>query len=392
MTNQDTPPSTHYQLIDNSQALEAACQQAAKHNLLALDTEFIRRDTYYPILALIQITWPDNETPCLIDPLAIKDLSPLLELLATPHIIKVLHAGSEDLEIFYHLIGTHITPVFDTQLANTCIGGQSQVGYANLVKSLFDTDLNSEQTCSNWQHRPLTADQCAYAALDVCYLLPMYHHFKQLIDQAQRNHWLVEEQGYLQQRITDGLSAELTYMKVRQHWRLPPDKLNTLKTLCIWREQTAQQENRPRKRVLDDEALFDLAQLNSATSNQLAKLKSLSPRKIKRYQDEWSTLIEPPQKTGESEKTRLPVKSPLAKQHQELLKPIKKLIQDKATQLGIQPEFLMGKRFINDLLRVTITHPDTSINDWPKHLTGWRHQTIVQPIQAWLEENHASLR
>lgn len=386
-----------YQLITTTPALTALCETASQHPLLALDTEFIRRDTYYPKLALIQITWPGNSTPYLLDPLAIEDLSPFLMLITAQHITKILHAGSEDLEIFYQLTQEHITPIFDTQIAHTCTGGRAQTGYAKLVKAELGIELKDDQTCSNWLSRPLSEQQCRYASADVAHLIALHETLNYRLQQLKRTTWQQEELDHVQTRMTEALTAEHTYMKIRHHWQLQAPQLVALKTLCIWREQTAQKENKPRKHILKDDAILALAKLSSehlifkqsVFKQQLANTKLFSPRQIKHYHEEWQSLLYNAQNTGQTlaSKTPLPTKTPIAKAHQAYLKPIKTLIQERAKTLNIEPEFLLGKRLLNDLIRVTITHPNTPKSKWPAQLLGWRYQEITLLIHHWLQHN-----
>ena len=154
--------------IVDQPALNDFCADLRGVSWLALDTEFIREQTYYPQLCLIQIASADR-VAC-IDPLALPSLDPLLDLLYDPAITKVLHAAQQDLEIFYHLRGAVPTPVFDTQLAALVLGHGSQIGYAALVQQLLGVELDKTHTRANWRHRPLAPEWLAYAAADVGYL------------------------------------------------------------------------------------------------------------------------------------------------------------------------------------------------------------------------------
>ncbi len=158
--------------IEDDATLAEHCQRWSQLDHIALDTEFIRERTFYPIAALIQIN--DGKQNYLIDPTIIDDLLPLRDLLSRSETIKVMHSCSEDLEVFSCLLDCHVEPLADTQIAAAVLGISPAIGYANLCKELLDVDLDKGETRSNWLNRPLTESQCHYAALDVEHLLPLF--------------------------------------------------------------------------------------------------------------------------------------------------------------------------------------------------------------------------
>jgi len=152
--------------------LSAVAEKARAHGRISVDTEFMREKTYWARLCLIQIAVADECFIC--DPFQIGDLAPLLDVFSDPTVLKIVHAGGQDLEIFFRMSGKAATPVFDTQIAATVAGFPSQVGYARLVKDLFDVDLDKSDTFTDWARRPLTAAQIEYALNDVRYLDAAY--------------------------------------------------------------------------------------------------------------------------------------------------------------------------------------------------------------------------
>ena len=154
--------------IDDSATLANYCQQWLKQPLIALDTEFMRTETFYPIPGLIQVA--DEHQCYLIDPLQVDDMSPLVELLRAPEVLKVLHAGNEDIELFRHSYGVIPAPLFDTQIGAAFVGWGFSMGLQRLVAHALDVELGKGETTSDWLQRPLTPEQEHYAALDVAYL------------------------------------------------------------------------------------------------------------------------------------------------------------------------------------------------------------------------------
>ncbi|HEY3488340.1 MAG TPA: ribonuclease D, partial [Gammaproteobacteria bacterium] len=185
----NTTIKTHH--ITDAAALERLCTELANNPWLVVDTEFIREKNYYPKLCLVQIG--NGDTLACIDTLAVKDLTPLCELLADPRCIKVFHAAGQDLEIFYYLTGAVPQPIFDTQLAAAFLGHGEQIGYANLVKTLLDVQLDKSHTRTDWSRRPLSSGQIEYALDDVRYLRDIYLHLRQALVQAGRLEWADED-------------------------------------------------------------------------------------------------------------------------------------------------------------------------------------------------------
>ena len=156
-----------------------------------MDTEFVRESTYYPILSLIQIASDD----CLgcIDPLAIDDFSPLVELFDKPGLLKIFHSPSQDLEILYQKFGQVPRPVFDTQLACAVLGYNHQISYADIVRQVTGVQLEKKYTRTDWSKRPLSRAQLDYAMDDVRYLLPVYAHVRQELETSQREQWIARD-------------------------------------------------------------------------------------------------------------------------------------------------------------------------------------------------------
>ena len=177
--------------IDTPSGLDAFCTQIKTADWIALDTEFLREKTYYPKLCLLQIATPD--TVACIDPIALDDLSPLLEIIFDEDIIKVMHSGRQDMEIFFNIHGRPPSPVFDTQIAALLLGYADQIGYANLVREMLGVELDKLHTRADWSLRPLSADQLQYAADDVVYLADIYQKMIAQLTAMGRLAWLNED-------------------------------------------------------------------------------------------------------------------------------------------------------------------------------------------------------
>ena len=260
--------------IDTAEELDSFCATLRTADWIALDTEFLREKTYYPKLCLLQLATPDC-VAC-IDPLALDELTPLLDTLFDEGITKIMHSGRQDMEIFYHLAGKLPSPVFDTQIAALMLGYPEQVGYASLVKEELGIELDKLHTRADWTQRPLSDDQIQYAADDVIYLVEIYQRLSEKLAALGRRDWLLEDF----QRLTD---ADLynnppadAWQKVKGGNRLRGDSLSIMQTLAGWREQMAQQKNRPKGWILRDDALIDISRHRPASLEALAKIRGLS--------------------------------------------------------------------------------------------------------------------
>ncbi|NTY57428.1 ribonuclease D, partial [Pseudomonas sp. UMC631] len=158
--------------IRDDASLAQQCRDWKQRPYLALDTEFMRVDTFYPEAGLVQVG--DGERAWLIDPLLIRDWSPFAEVLEASSVVKVFHACGEDLEVFQRLTGSLPQPLFDTQLAAAYLGMAHSMGYSKLVLEILGLDLPKDETRSDWLQRPLTDMQVRYAAEDVQHLAEVY--------------------------------------------------------------------------------------------------------------------------------------------------------------------------------------------------------------------------
>jgi ribonuclease D len=243
--------------INNNNALKDLCDQLADSQLIALDTEFIRTDTYYPKIALIQLS--DGETIWLVDVLSVDDFLPLKKLLESPDNTLIFHACAEDLEVLDHAINIQPTQIFDTQIAAGIVNIGYSMGYARLVDSLLDIQLDKQETRSNWLARPLTQRQLDYATVDVLHLHSLYSILVEMLNQQERFKWFEEETKGLFKVVDQRKNNQDYYTRIRGAWRLDAQSLTTLRHLCRWREALSRSKDVPKSRIAKDNVLFDIA-------------------------------------------------------------------------------------------------------------------------------------
>jgi ribonuclease D len=271
------------QVVNSAETLAPWLQRWASAPWLAVDTEFVRVDTYYPKLCLIQIG--DGENNVCIDTVALTDLSALFELLARKEILNIFHSGSQDLEIFVQITGACPTPFFDTQTAATLLGLGDQIGYAPLVEKMLGITLDKSLTRTDWSRRPLTSAELDYAALDVKHLATIYGMLKEQLVACGRLGWLEEECVRAANADSYRIRPEDAWRKLKGMVRLPIAAQVIAATLCEWRESTAQQRDRPRKWIIEDDAIYRMAERVPKDHAQLEALNVLPPKTLARHGD-----------------------------------------------------------------------------------------------------------
>ena len=261
-------------LITDSDSLLKLCERLAKSEFVAVDTEFMRENTYWPDLCLVQIG--NLEEAAAIDPKADIDLTPLLNLLVNNEdVLKVFHAGGQDLEIIFNLTGGTPYPLFDTQIAAMALGLGEQVGYSNLVESLLGNSLDKGARFTDWARRPLDKRQIDYAIGDVTYLAALFPKMLQRLRKTGRGGWLDQEM----ERLGDPANYANDPAQAWKRVKIPsrkPEVLGRLKALAAWREIEARSKNLPRGRIMKDETLADIASHPPASQEALARVRGLS--------------------------------------------------------------------------------------------------------------------
>jgi len=264
-------------LISQQQELEDFCATLSSASFIAVDTEFMREKTYWPILCLIQAAAIGEDGPIegMIDPLAENiDLAPFLSLLINPKITKVFHAARQDVEIFYHLLKKVPAPLFDSQIAAMACGFGDQIGYEPLMRQLVNAKIDKGSRYTDWSRRPLSEAQLTYALSDVTHLRSAYPILMKKLGEDNRHHWVEEEMQAL-------LDPKLYYVKPSEAWtrlklrNVKPKELGPLVRLAQWREQTAQDRDVPRNRVMKDDGLFELSRLRPADIKSLSRARSI---------------------------------------------------------------------------------------------------------------------
>src|SRR5712691_11079356 len=262
------------ELITDTETLAEFCARQHRAEFVAVDTEFMRERTYWPILCVVQVAGPDEAVA--IDALAPGiQLAPLLALMADARILKVFHAARQDLEIFFQLSGQVPHPVFDTQVAAMVCGFGDSVSYETLVKRLAGASLDKASRFTDWAHRPLTARQIEYALADVVHLRTVYQRLQQTLAKNDRALWFAEEMADLVDPAIYRSEPSQAWRRFRLRGRADQRMLGVLRAVAAWREAAAQQRDLPRGRIMRDEAVLEIAAHAPKTIESLARTRSL---------------------------------------------------------------------------------------------------------------------
>ncbi len=261
-------------VITETQELAEACARLAEHSFATVDTEFLRENTFWPQLCLIQMAGPDEEL--IVDPLANGcDLAPFFELMANEAVTKVFHAGRQDLEIIHSKAGIIPKPLFDTQVAAMVCGFGESIGYVNLVKRVTGVDLDKGARFTDWSRRPLSKKQLTYALADVTHLRDIYLHLADELATSGRANWVSEEMEVLSAPETYAAEPDEAWRRLKMRVR-NRRSLAIMMELAAWRERAAQAQDVPRNRILRDEALYDIANQAPTDTAKLGELRTLS--------------------------------------------------------------------------------------------------------------------
>ena len=264
-------------VIADSTSLTKFCDRLIKSSYITVDTEFMRDQTYWPRLCLVQIA--NEHEAAAIDTLAKGiDITPLLNLLTNPRILKIFHAARQDLEIFYRLMGRLPSPIFDTQIAAMVCGFGDAAGYDTLVRKLTDETIDKSSRFTDWALRPLSHRQIKYALGDVTHLRHVYIKLNEMLGQNNRHNWMDEELSILRDTTNYTFAPEDAWRRIK--YRAPkPRFLAILKEVAAWREIEAQNKDIPRNRIVRDESLIEISHHAPKTINDLSRARGLSLKK-----------------------------------------------------------------------------------------------------------------
>jgi len=340
---------------------------------IAVDTEFMRVDTFYPIAGLLQVG--DGKSAYLIDPLTISQWQPLSDLLESPAVIKVVHACSEDLEVLLRLTGSLPVPLFDTQLAAAYLNLGFSMGYSRLVNEVLGLELPKGETRSDWLQRPLSDTQISYAAEDAVHLAEVFEKLRPQLS-AEKYAWVLEDGAELVAQLRRETDPYELYRDAKLAWKLSRAQLAVLRELCAWREREARARNVPRNRIVREQSLWPLAKTQPNNLQTLAKIEDMHPRTVRQDGELLLELIQrsaslPPEQWPEALPEPLPIDASA------VLKQLRAIGQAEAERLGMAPELMLRKKTLEALLKSGYPNGPYQL---PDSLRGWRRERMGQAL------------
>ncbi len=380
-----------FELIDSNTQLASRAAGWRNQGLVAVDTEFMRTRTFFPIPALYQVAAGDQVS--LIDPLQVDQWQAFAGVLNDPDVLVLMHSCSEDLEVFASHLGVQPRGVFDTQLAAAFVAPRFSISYSDLVAQYLDVRLDKQETRSDWLQRPLSPAQLHYAADDVRYLEPLYQALRQALERLGRWDWFWGEALALSEpRI---LVPEEYYLGLRRAAQFGPRQLGRLQLLCAWRERRIRELDVPRARLVPDDALLEIAQADSQGKQSLYDLlqRYQVRRSLRPVVDELLAVLAQAERLPASMLPD-PLPAPLTQGEAKIVKQLRQHGVTQAEQLGMAPELLVRRKDLEACLR-------TYLQSGQLHAAflGWRYpivgaffeQTLADYIQRRSQNSQDSL-
>jgi ribonuclease D len=369
---QDHANETH-PIITDSEELSAFCARLSTAPFVTVDTEFLRENTFWAQLCLVQMAGPDEAA--IIDPLAPGiDLSPFYRLMADERITKVFHAARQDIEIFVKQAGAVPHPIFDTQIAAMVCGYGDQVSYDQLVARVTGDQIDKSSRFTDWTQRPLAPKQIAYAISDVTHLRDIYLSLSAQLAEQGRTTWLDEEMAVLTDIETYRTHPEDAWLRLKMRVK-KPRQLAVLQALAAWREREAQARDVPRGRVLKDDAIYEIAMQQPRDQESLARLRTI-PRGFERSNVGRALVgvVEGAFAIPESDLPRVPRPRPAPEHASAAAELLKVLLKMVAEEQGVASRIIAST---DDLERIAAD--DNA--DVPA-LKGWRRQLFGEQALA----------
>lgn len=360
-------------MITTSPALDELVARLRSEPRIALDTEFVWMRTYYARLGLVQVAVNDG-TCFLIDSMAIPDLTPLGEIIAAPHITKVLHDAPQDLMILRRATGASARGIFDTRLAAGFAGFTSVLSLSNLLLELLNIDLPKEHTRADWTARPLSPQCLAYAADDVRYLLQVEDLLRERARQAGVEAWLIEELSSLDEMaIYEEKVPEDVYRQIRAAASLKPRKLAVLRELGAWREKAARAADKPRRWLAEDRELVAAAQTLPDSTGDLSRCDSITQQTARRHGRDLITAVQQGLSIPEHE---LPASTPRLDRSATFVARVDAALQhirDCAERHSLDPQLICNRNDVAVLLQTGADAPPGDhalLRSWRAELLG----------------------
>lgn len=360
-------------VIATPEALQELCHALSKGDYIAIDTEFLREKTYYARLCLIQVA-NDDMIAC-VDPLALSDLTPLWQVFFDTRILKVLHASRQDMEIIHDLTGRVPAPIFDTQIAATVAGHEESISYGRLVESICGEQVDKTLSRTDWSRRPLSVEQIRYAEDDVRHLRPIFKKLRAELLDTGRMAWVEDDFAYLSNPALYTADPREMFRKIKRGQMLRPKQLAILRELAAWREAAAMKLDKPRKWLIDDDVLFEIARHPPADLESLGQIRGVNEADVKKWGKHILAAVTCGLAVPENERPQWHERRKLAPSDKALADLMMALVRQRSLEHGVAPSLLAN---LSDLEAIIASDPSATL------LTGWRARLVGNELKTLL--------
>jgi len=370
------------QYIQEQSGLVSLCEKLSKAKVLAIDTEFVRTRTLYPKLGLLQVC--DGEQLALIDPITIDDLSPFWQLLTDENIVKVLHACSEDLEVFLTAANCRPVNLIDSQIMMSFLGHGLSLGYAAMVEHYLDIALDKSESRTDWTKRPLTERQIEYAQADVDYLFQLYPEILKQLTEAGWFEAAKQETELLIKRKFTPIDPSKLYRSVKMSWRLNSKQLQLLKELTIWRFQQAQKRDLPIGFIAKDHTLVAIAERNPISVGAMSKIEGIEVLDVRHKGKAMLAILKQAEQEQSANFPNKIIRLDEYPGYKQIFKKVKAFILATAEKTNLLPENLASKKQINQYLSWHFELNDKEVCESSVDiLLGWRFALFGEKLNQF---------
>ncbi len=367
-----------FQFIQQQAELDDVLNLMGQSSIYGLDTEFIKVDTYWPKLGVLQINV--NHKIFLLDGTSL-DLSAFWQKIYQAE-QTIFHACSEDVDLIYHYAQKKsLHNVFDTQVGMSFLGHGLQVSYQNALKNMLEIDIDKDQTRSDWLARPLSDEQMQYAANDVLYIMQLAAKVKAELEHKGMYSFALEDCRHLSLEIATDLPQDKLYTDVG-NYRHSPKQLMQLQQLCVWREHVVKALNQPRSFILKNSSMIDLVEKNPKNNFQLAQIKDIRPSIVREH---GKTILDLLRFLPDPQQWPLRIARPIKHSSKGVTQSVDDLIERAVLDTQVPKEVLMRKKWLNSVYQHVVFHGDEQ--DLPEFLLGWRYEVLTQPLIALLNKD-----
>lgn len=369
-----------YAWITTEQELQEYCADLSKAAVIGFDTEFVSEDTYRPQLCLVQVAAEGKLA--VIDPLAVRDLTPFWKVLTAPGHETIVHAGREELLFCIGSTGQRPHDLFDLQIAAGLVGYEYPAGYGSLMSRLLGEKLHKGETRTDWRRRPLSVQQLEYALDDVRYLQAMRDKLHSRLEKLGRLSWMADEMASWQKEIASSLNRE-RWRRVSGISGLSARSLAIVREIWKWREEESERRDQPTRRVLRDDLIVELAKRRNADPKHMRAIRGLERGDLVRAMPRISDAIARALALPDDECPKAPTRN-VSDQFNVLGQFISSALGSICRAANLAPSIVGTASDVRDLIAYRLKVSGAAFDEPPSLARGWRSEVVGHVIDDLL--------